>query len=500
MKVTGFTILVTTVVNLMIGFHYTSAPTEMALNLPQRIKSDLHISHHTTLPDSKQIIDQQDSFYSDTETHHLPKWVTDYFKWHNEIRAKYPGTTILEDPSAPKILLRICIDGLCGGLHDRLGQLPMDLYIANQTNRMLFIHWAKPFGLDEFLVPPDLSGDFVDNSIEYSLDWRMPPSKKIGTIGRRMKQKTTLASLPQLVGNVQNQRKNPNQDSFEELIEMNIQNLTEGVLKNETVVTYEILGTNNEDYLEGKLRDLGETDMIHKTLSFGKIFLSFFQPSPNVMDVLKETTSQAGLVPYEYTAVHCRVRHPGGYKKAKKFGGKFAGTADRYIPEFSGEFKDEMAKSAIRAIQCAGTLPGNDDTKSPFYFMSDMSDLVTYMAFNLTNNEYTSSHPEWFLDTKGANATAKDMVSKHQIVAREQLTQNLHIDKARPTDVKNYYGSFVDLFIGTRARCVAFGIGNYARFAAKISHTQCFVKYQNQKYGSEEVVKSNFNCNVEPLL
>ena len=50
-----------------------------------------------------------------------------------------------------------------------------------------------------------------------------------------------------------------------------------------------------------------------------------------------------------------------------------------------------------------------------------------------------------------------------------------------------------DLWIGILAKCVVYGIGNYARFAAKISHTDCFLKYQKQIYGTETVIdQSNF--------
>ena len=524
----GITIVLVASVNLLTGFYCTnnndfdlgrdvdgikkalfitsqSGNYDFDLNRnTDRIKTDLQINKQKTFDVSRtnpKISQSNSNSLSETDDHKLPKWVTDYFKWHNEMRAKYPGTKIIEDPSAPKALIRICTGGLCGGLHDRLGQLPMDLYLASETNRMLFIHWIKPSRLDEFLVPPDLNGDFVDKkNIEYSIDWRLPDIRELGTVGKTRHCIDRMNEHPKLLGNVQGQKKLSKGDDkpiFEDFFEKNIQNLTEGILKDERVVTFEILGHLSEKYLEDRWKSAGETDMIHQTPSFGKIFLSFFQPNPNVMAVYKEAQSQLGLVPHTYTAVHCRVRHPGGYSKGKAYKGIYAGKADRYIPEFVADFKDDMTKSAIRAIKCASTLPDNDSKKAPYYFMSDMSDLVTYVVFNLTDDKYISSHPEWFEDPTSVNATAKDLVSKNRVVAREQTTQNLHIDKARPTDLANYYPSFVDLFLGIAARCVVFGIGNYAAFAAKISHTDCLMKYQNQLYGAEKDASKATFCNIE---
>jgi len=52
----------------------------------------------------------------------MPRWVSDYIAFHNEIRSRFPGAQLFTDPEAPKILMRICL-GLCGGLNDRLGHL-----------------------------------------------------------------------------------------------------------------------------------------------------------------------------------------------------------------------------------------------------------------------------------------------------------------------------------------------------------------------------------------
>ena len=432
--------------------------------------------------------------------HTLPLWIQYYFKWHNEMRKKFPGKLLTEDKNAPKILLRTCIYGLCGGLHDRLGQLPLDLYIANQTNRILLIYWLKPSVLEEFLIPYDLRKKYVTTNIDYSIDWTLPASDIIGTTGKRRSQIGKLMKLPRLISNVVKDRREKVTMPFETLLDDSLFNLTKGNLKNKKIVTFEILGTNNEDYLEGKLRELGETDLIHNTLSFGQIFQSFFQPSPAVMHELDLTMQELALVPYFYTAIQSRVRHPGGYTKGQEYNGIYAAKADRYIPPFKGEFKEKMIETAIEAITCAETLPDNNSSKAVYYFMSDMSDLVTYLAFNVSDVNYVHLHNSEFLNPERIYFQAKKIVSRHLLKARKQITQNLHVDKARPKEIKKYYASFVDLWIGIMAKCVVYGIGNYARFAARISHTDCFRKYQRQIYGAEaNVDESKFCTNPKQL-
>jgi hypothetical protein len=39
----------------------------------------------------------------------LPKWILDYISWHQEMRAKFPGKAIIEDPNAPPVLVRTCL-------------------------------------------------------------------------------------------------------------------------------------------------------------------------------------------------------------------------------------------------------------------------------------------------------------------------------------------------------------------------------------------------------
>lgn len=437
------------------------------------------IQHYT--PNDQPI----DNNPSPQEDHPLPEWVTNYIKWHNEMRAKYPGKEIIENPNAPKTLTRICL-GLCGGLHDRLGQLPLDLYLANQTQRVLLIKWQKPQPLEEFLIPPSYSS--LPSKTGWSLDWTFP--KNIEGWGTNCISLNDCArqvrNQPFLPGNVQNHKNFGGPEKYVELIENDIEMLNSGSFKDTKDVTFTILGHLSEDYLERKLKELGETDMIHNTPTFGNIFHTFFVPHPNIQREIDSVSNKLGLVENEYTIAHCRVRHPKAYAKGETFNGEFIANADKTGLPFEGRFKDSALNIATRSIKCAAKELPYDVDQHPIYFMSDSSDLVTYFAHNLTDSKFVSSHPEWFQAQTSANYTAKELLSHYNVVARDQNIQNAHIDKNKGRPPEAYYATFVDLYLGIRARCVSFGIGCYAMFAMKISNTHCKIRYAREEWGDYE--------------
>jgi len=64
--------------------------------------------------------------------------------------------------------------GRCGGLHDRLGQLPWDIYLAMRLKRVLLISWQRPRALENFLLPPEANKDTL------VIDWTIPESQLFG--------------------------------------------------------------------------------------------------------------------------------------------------------------------------------------------------------------------------------------------------------------------------------------------------------------------------------
>jgi hypothetical protein len=233
------------------------------------------------------------TFHSDLDPS-LPKWIRDYIAWHREVRTKYPGSELFTNPKAPNVLIRTCL-GLCGGLHDRLGQLPWDLYLANQTGRVLFLTWYRPKPLEDFLVPN-------------AFNWSMPPN--IPGFSRLQEVKHTQKELFEGADDA-----HPEADFWTTHLNKGLDRATHGEFKDVKVLRHRILGHLNEDELEKRLVAAGETDMLHTTYSFGKIFFLFFRPAPAIEMELEDVYQTLRISPGQYSAVHCRVRHPKAFSK-----------------------------------------------------------------------------------------------------------------------------------------------------------------------------------------
>ena len=283
---------------------------------------------------------------------------------------------------------------------------------------------------------------------------------------------------------MQNHHKFNSENMYADLIDNNIKMLNDGELKETKHVTFTILGHLSENVLEERLKNLGEVDMIHNTPTFGNLFHTFFKPHPNVQKQIDSVSKELGLAENEYTVAHCRVRHPKAYPKGEMFNNEYISNADKTGLPFEGRFRELAVGVASRSIECAVRELPFDVDQHPIYFMSDSSDLVTYLAHNLTDSEYISKYTHWPQNNQSAiYNTARELVSKYNVVARDQSITNAHIDKNKGRPPEAYYATFVDLFLGMNARCVSFGIGYYAAFAAKISGTKCKIRYAREEWG-----------------
>jgi hypothetical protein len=234
--------------------------------------------------------------------------------------------------------------------------------------------------------------------------------------------------------------------------------------------------------------------MIHSTTSFGKIFRVFFRPSEGVEAQLNEAYQELNITPGQYTAVHCRVRHPKATAHGVVVKGKNANyPADKTGLPWAGETKDFAVNMATHAIQCARTL--SKDAKEPIYFFSDSNDLVRYLAHELKDADFVARNATLFENPH--DAAALKAVKRTNLVAREVSYENVHIDKQKNRSPPEYYGTFVDLLLAANARCVTFGIGFYAIFATKISGTQCKLLYREEEWGQKSDRKATEFCTEE---
>jgi hypothetical protein len=366
--------------------------------------------------------------------------------------------------------------GYCGGLNDRIGQLPWDLYLANQTNRILLMHWHLPAAIEEFLVP-----NILDWSVPQDIPGFSPQNKSLLRVSRE-----TILHMRAYKSLFEGYREaRPRTEFWQHDLDESLKRAN-GEWKSIKLLRHRILGHINEAELERRLLALGEDDMIHDTPSFGMIFRLFFRPSPGVATALdlayKELQLSAGM----YSAVHCRVRHPKATPKHVNVKGKNESLpADMSGLPWVGETRKFAIQTATRAIRCAEKYFHNDD---PIYFFSDSNDLVRYMAHELSDAQFVMANTSIFRESP-TDAAALEVARRRSIVSRSDDSENIHIDRQNGLDPPAYFSAFVDLFIAIQARCLAYGVGYYAVLATKISGISCKVLYQEEQWGGSEYKK-----------
>jgi hypothetical protein len=439
----------------------------------------------------------------------LPKWIAEYAQWHREMRIKFPGDELFTNKDAPKLLVRTCL-GICGGLHDRMGQLPWDIYLAMRLKRILLIAWQRPKELEHFLVPP------TGNA---GIDWTIPKSQKFGFDDIRRVRSEVLELFDHEAD------RSPDAEfwnvGFEKaMVRAGAPNSSgnstfqkESQYFGNRILRHRLLGHLDENVLEERLEREGyykdEDDWkpsdLHKAPTFGAVWELFFRPSPAVRKEIVNAMAEMGLlkdgkksadnersslpptVPYK--AVHCRVRHPKAHPPGQVVKGKF----DKYpadktgLPWVEGGPQRAFAlETANKALVCARDIDviGSSHAASaePVYFLSDSNDLVKHVAVELANSTYLKLHGS---NSSWVNPPLLETVQSQTIVARDTTLENAHIDRQKGRDPPAYYATFVDLYLAMKAKCVVYGIGYYAAFAAKVSGSDCAYLYAKESWGAQ---------------
>jgi len=360
----------------------------------------------------------------------VPEWIDSYFAWHREMRHKFPDRQLFEHPDAPNLIVRVCTLK-CGGLNDRITGLPLDLYVANLTRRVLLVKWTHPMALEEFMVPS-------------KVDWTVPSGVGFDTA----KQINSIPSFTFYRGGGQ-------------MVIDAVENALTGDLSTTKVFTSSCLAGNVL------------MESLNVPPAFGYIFNSFFKPSPRVRTIMNEIVSKYNLRNGMYTAVHCRVRHPKGVPRCQGLAGREGGQADSSGISFQqnftlghchpnetgllfGRYMDFAVNIATHAIDCAHYISQN--VSDAIYLFSDSNDTLAFM----TGEESPFA---------GSGVSIASSYSPAVNV--------LHIDRQPGHKASDYYPVFVDLFLAAKAKCVSYGVGNYGLLAAKISGTKCKIQHRD---------------------
>ncbi|KAL7530490.1 hypothetical protein ACHAXR_004510 [Thalassiosira sp. AJA248-18] len=400
-------------------------------------------------PFSSPFAQQQEQYRSN-----LPKWLADYFDWHIATRKKYPGDTILTDPNAPGVLVKTCAFK-CGGLHDRLGGLGWDLYLANQTRRILMIHWCIPAPIEHYLVP---------NIVDWTLPWNS------SVLDERLFSNTTEQHVHcdraagdwkgLFDGYVEYMQ---GEDFWEKNIDLALHRAMNDVeYSKHKILRFKVLGVDQRLQQRLLVRH-NETDPISWSDSFPTLFWTLFKPSEGLQQELDETLRHLQISsPFDYSAppfyaIHARIRHPRGHTNVEilsKIGDK--GGPDKFGLSWDGTTKQFAIGIAEHALECAQKkhLEQHVVHAQNYVFYADSEDLVTHMG----------------------NEHGVDGVHVRNMTGVEVL----HIDRQQQHPPRSYYSAFIDLFVAAQASCIVFGAGNYALLAAKINTRgarQCLIRH-----------------------
>ena len=392
-------------------------------------------NHNNKLPSSSSQQEQSSSSTKSTNNANpLPKWLSDYFNWHIQMRKKYPGDTILTHPDSPGVLVKVCAYK-CGGLHDRLGGLGWDLYLANQTRRVFLIHWCIPAPIENYLVPnlidwtlpydEDDDDDTNNTTTRYDWDERLFSNTTEAHIHCDRAVEQWHGLFDGFVEYMQGHT-----EFFEKHVDIAIDRAVHGNYSKHKVLRYKVLGVDQR--LEQRLLVRhNETDPIAWSDAFPALFWTLFKPSEGLQIELDGAFRDMKIsTPFDYNAppfyaIHARIRHPRGHVGQEIEGKK--GNPDKTGLIFDGATKQFAINVAQHALECAQKkhLEQHALQLPEYAFYADSEELVEYMG-----NEYSSD------GVRVRNMTGVEV---------------LHIDRQQQHPPESYYSAFVDLFVAAQA-------------------------------------------------
>eukprot|EP00536_Pseudo-nitzschia_multiseries_P002595 jgi/Psemu1/294883/fgenesh1_pm.35_\ len=170
---------------------------------------------------------------------------------------------------------------------------------------------------------------------------------------------------------------------------------------------------------------------------FRDMFFTMFEPAPPIKKIIEDKMESANLVPNEYVASHYRA---------------FWCTEDK--KETVSRLK--LMRKTTNALNCASQLqPG-----APVYFASDSQ--ISVLAARKMNETHRA----------------------REIVTFNEKKEALHLDKKdqwKSGDISDFYPTFVDLLVMSKAKCIAFGVGGFGAFANLLSsNSSCYMRHDHQ--------------------
>lgn len=160
---------------------------------------------------------------------------------------------------------------------------------------------------------------------------------------------------------------------------------------------------------------------------FHIVWRIFFTPSPALAKSIDDAMKKADLAPGHYTAAHLRALYQTNQRDI------------RVVQTWTDN-----------AIHCALKLQQPTIGKLPVYFASDSDQAVRHAIY------YGKKH-------------SVHVVTQPEV---DHSENSLHLDKTKnwkERHASDFFGIFIDLYLMSLGKCVAYGIGGFGKFASLIS-------------------------------
>ena len=175
---------------------------------------------------------------------------------------------------------------------------------------------------------------------------------------------------------------------------------------------------------------------------FHDMFLALFRPVPRLQLIIERMMEELGLHPNQFVATHIRSLYPGHpYEKSLNV--------------------RDLQPTVLHAVECASSMLAG----APVFVAADTA------AAKEVAHEY------------GHTSTGFPVVSDLDLHNSTRFAP-VHLEFDQKEDPSAFFGIFLDLFIMSQSRCVAFGLGGFGLFGSLASfNASCQAQYGKQPKG-----------------
>jgi hypothetical protein len=423
-------------------------------------------SGNTTISSDKNTTCNHDDNDSDDDYFHrsnrLPQWFYEYAIWHSRT---VQNLTLDSYDQYQYVVLR-CVrgDSKCYGTADRLKMIPVMLKLAQESQRILFIYWSRPFPIEEFLLPNT-----------YYMNWTVPsflieplqmeavrPIWKLGDHGKFGMLDTA--------------------SQGQQVIRIMSMTYASGYY-DDRLIQNEMNSTSTSHNNDTQTDDVVELPMWEIYSDFWK---AMFLPSPGVLDKIRATLQSLDLLAgteniYQthlttllpsirvkpYISVHVRAKYKGDTteRHPEENAIRCATLLQQQHNNSTGTYSlDQPLNYASSSDGTNGSNTGSHlhSRTLPIYIASDTS-IVTTRAI-----QYGFDHDLLVVGRMNSLSNRTAINSTSTII----YANPYHIDQP-PSELvlqpSDFYDTFVDLYLLALGACHTWGSGGYGSWAAAIA-------------------------------